>query len=105
MAFIPSIVWGGINMSERCCSILSVLSLVTTAYIMKYIPLRHLGPNGKRPMQGLKFVAYVHKYAIPVNTAICGFLLFVYMLTAPMESSGNNQPAAYLVPGGRSSPF
>ncbi|KAF7587504.1 hypothetical protein BBP40_007149 [Aspergillus hancockii] len=98
IVFIPSLFSSGSGLLGWLLSFLSVLSLVATAYTMKYIPLQLPDPKGKRPMRSPDCPAHLRKLLLPVNITICSLLLFVYLSSSSVESSHNKQPTAYIVP-------
>ncbi|PWY93830.1 hypothetical protein BO94DRAFT_615379 [Aspergillus sclerotioniger CBS 115572] len=95
-AFSASFLSGSSALYERCLSLLSVLSLLATAYTMRYFPLQRPGPKGKRPMMRSSTIFSIQRYLLPLNTAICVFLALIYVMT---ESRLDIQPIMYLVPG------
>ncbi|OJJ71488.1 hypothetical protein ASPBRDRAFT_126880 [Aspergillus brasiliensis CBS 101740] len=98
-AFIAPILSGSSSLSERCLSLLGVLSLLVTAYIMKYLPLERPDPKGKRPMTTPHGMASIQRCILPVNAAICVLLALVYASQPRAQSSLEIQPVTYLVPG------
>ncbi|KAB8076307.1 hypothetical protein BDV29DRAFT_89992 [Aspergillus leporis] len=97
--FIPSMFSGSLYPQGRFFTFISVLSLVATAYTMKYIPLRRPDPKGKRPMRNPDFQARLQKLLLPMNIAVCSLLLVVFLSSSRMESVHNKQSIAYIVPG------
>ncbi|KAF9883600.1 hypothetical protein FE257_003153 [Aspergillus nanangensis] len=98
--FVPPMISRNAGLQERFMSFLSTLSLIATAYLMKYIPLRHPDPKGKKPMRNPDLPSRIRQFLLPVNTASCGLLLLMYILsppTAPPFSS--NSSLTYLIPG------
>ncbi|GLA45829.1 hypothetical protein AnigIFM63604_006784 [Aspergillus niger] len=98
-AFIASILSGSSSLSERCLSLLGALSLLVTAYIMKYFPLERPDPKGKRPMTTPHAMASIRPYILLVNAAICVLLALVYASQPTTQSWLEIQPVIYLVPG------
>ncbi|KAL2863042.1 uncharacterized protein BJX67DRAFT_268362 [Aspergillus lucknowensis] len=88
----------GIGFSTRIYSLLSILSLLATAYTMKYIPPQRPDPKGKRPIRNPDLMMYVRRFIIPGNAAICVLLGLVYLFSSGGSPPGH-LPVAYLVPG------
>ncbi|KAL4755107.1 hypothetical protein BDW72DRAFT_54110 [Aspergillus terricola var. indicus] len=85
-----------LDLSVRVLSLLGTLSLLATAYTIKYVPLQRPDPKGKRPMRPLDLRERVRKYIIPCNAAICALLVMAYFFRS--GTSAGNHPVAYLVP-------
>jgi hypothetical protein len=93
--FVPS-VWSA-SLTERLFSFLSLVSLLTTAYIMRCSPL-HPDLKGKKPMNlHNERLAQIHAALVPATGAISLLLALVYLST----SSYGSRPVFYLIPGGR----
>ncbi|KNG80455.1 hypothetical protein ANOM_010625 [Aspergillus nomiae NRRL 13137] len=98
--FIPSVIKQGASLQERFLTCLGILSLITTAYTMKYFPFQHPDLKGKGSMRSSgTIITHFRKLLLPVNTAICGMLLLVWLFT-PVEPPSDVQPKVYFVPGG-----
>ncbi|KKK16571.1 hypothetical protein ARAM_003093 [Aspergillus rambellii] len=96
--FIPSLLSSAsVGVFVRFLLLLSIGSLLATAYTMKYIPPQRPDPKGKRPMRNPDLMTHVRKYAVPVNTAVCVLLALVYLFSSNTGLS-SIQPVAYLVP-------
>lgn len=101
VSFVPSVV-SAFSLTERLFSFLSLSSLVTTAYIMKYSPLQP-DRKGKRPMTVYhERIARLHAALVPVTGVISLLLGLVYLSAG---SSYGIQPVLYLLPGGTFSSF
>ncbi|KAE8156291.1 hypothetical protein BDV40DRAFT_83154 [Aspergillus tamarii] len=97
--FIPSVIRQGSGLQERFLSVLSILSLIATAYTMKYFPFQRPDLKDKGSMRGSGTLTHLWKFILPVNTAICGLLLLVWLFS-PLEPPRDRQPKTYIVPGG-----
>ena len=83
--------------AERLFSILGLVSLLTTAYIMRFSPLQP-DRKGKKPMNvHNERVARFHAALVPGTAAISLLLALVYLSTG---SSHGIRPVSYLIPGG-----
>ncbi|KAL4870626.1 hypothetical protein BDV12DRAFT_165502 [Aspergillus spectabilis] len=97
IVFIPSLLpLKDLGLFTRFLSLSSILSLLATAYTMKYVPLQRSDPKGKRPIRDPDLAAHVRKYIIPGNSGICVFLGLAYLSSS--AASPGIQPVAYLVP-------
>ncbi|KAL4801294.1 hypothetical protein BDV18DRAFT_86399 [Aspergillus unguis] len=85
-----------LGLSARLLSVLSILSLIATAYTSKYVQPQRPDPKGKRPMRTPGLREQVHQYIIPGNAGVCLFLGLVYIFSS--ETSDAMQPVVYLVP-------
>ncbi|KAL4763131.1 uncharacterized protein BDW70DRAFT_15294 [Aspergillus foveolatus] len=85
-----------LDLSVRFLSLLGTLSLLATAYTIKYVPLQRSDPKGKRPVRALDLRERVRNYIIPCNAAICALLGIAYFFRS--GASAVNHPIAYLVP-------
>ncbi|KAL4935738.1 hypothetical protein BDV06DRAFT_120875 [Aspergillus oleicola] len=95
--FIPSLLsLNAVGISVRSLSLLGIISLLATAYTMKYVPPRRPDPKGKRAMRNPDLKTHVHYYIVPGNFGICAVLGLAYFLSA--EVSAGVQPVAYLLP-------
>ncbi|KAL4984545.1 hypothetical protein BDW68DRAFT_190406 [Aspergillus falconensis] len=95
--FVPSLLTPAtLALSVRFLSLLGTLSLLATAYTIKYVPPQRPDPKGKRPIRAPSFGAHVRKYIIACNAAICAILGMVYFFRS--VTSAGNPPVAYLVP-------
>ncbi|KAL1965156.1 hypothetical protein VTN77DRAFT_6069 [Rasamsonia byssochlamydoides] len=103
IAYVPSILSSTATASQRLSSILCILSLFTTAYIMRYVPLQR--PDRKdrnKPLSdiGPESPVIARKYLTSLNAALCALLSLVFW-----NMGGNNReqdqpwPVLYLVPG------
>ena len=70
---------------------------------MKYLPLRHPDPKGKRPVRNPD-VARLQELVLPIDSAVCGLLALIYLFSTPMDLSVGVPSSAYLLPGGKSCP-
>ncbi|CAG8894693.1 unnamed protein product [Penicillium egyptiacum] len=93
--FVPSVLSAS-SQTERLFSLLSVASLLTTAYIMKCSPLQP-DRKGKKPMTlHTERISRLHAALVPATSAICLLLAMGYLSTG---SSDGIQPVLYLIPG------
>ncbi|KAJ5373559.1 hypothetical protein N7517_005565 [Penicillium concentricum] len=93
--FVPSVLSAS-SQSERLFSLLSLVSLLTTAYIMKCSPLQP-DRKGKKPMTfHTERIARIHAALVPGTGAVCLLLALVYLSTG---SSYGIRPVLYLIPG------
>jgi hypothetical protein len=82
---------------ERLFSLLGLVSLLTTAYIMRSSPLQP-DRKGKKPMTVRnERMARLHAGLVPGTSAICLLLALVYLSAG---SSWGIRPVLYLMPGG-----
>ncbi|KAL3473746.1 hypothetical protein BJX99DRAFT_191186 [Aspergillus californicus] len=99
MIFLPSLLSPvSLGFSTRFFCLLSVTSLLATAYTMKYAPPLRPDPKGKGPMRNPDITMRVQSSVIPVNFAVCMLLALAYFFSS--EASVGIQPFAYLVPAG-----
>ncbi|KAL6236341.1 hypothetical protein BDW75DRAFT_206950 [Aspergillus navahoensis] len=95
--FVPSLLTTAtLALSVRFLSLLGTLSLLATAYTIKYVPLQRPDPKGKRPIRAPVFREHAQKYMIACNAAICALLGMAYFFR--LGTSAGNHPVAYLVP-------
>lgn len=92
--------WRASYLSNRLCSLLGVLSLLSTAYIMRTFPL-HPDQKGKKPLSAKdERQTWIRTVLIPANSLLCGLLALYFLAGA---SSSEPWSELYLVPGGESS--
>ena len=105
--FVPSMLSGSSTLAVRSLSFLGIVSLASTAYIIRHFSLPLPDRKGKRPAAEVERAMFVRKALFTTNSVLCGLLVLVYLFTSP--SSQSIWPALYLVPGGAylcfSSPF
>ncbi|CAI7641903.1 unnamed protein product [Penicillium glandicola] len=93
--FVPSLLSAS-SQAERLFSLLGLVSLLTTAYIMKCSPLQP-DRKGKKPVTfHTERIDRIHAALVPGTSAVCLLLALVYLSTG---SSYGIQPVVYLVPG------
>ena len=97
MAFLPSVISPTSN-AEQLYSLLSIVSLLATAYIMRHAPL-HPDRKGKRPLSaGDEWLAWLAWALVPTNGVLCLLLATIYFLQGTSET--HTQLALYLIPLG-----
>lgn len=101
IVFVPSLLSShALGLFARVLSLVSIISLLATAYTIKYVPSQRPDPKGKRPVRHPDLSAHVRRYIIPGNSGISVFLVLVYFLSS--DASIGVQPVVYLVPVGKS---
>ncbi|RAL05691.1 uncharacterized protein BO80DRAFT_78232 [Aspergillus ibericus CBS 121593] len=98
-AFVASILSGSSGPYERFLSLLSILSLLATAYTMRFLPLQRPDPKGKRPMTRSTITVTFQRYTLPLNASICVLLALIYASQSTMGLRLGIEPITYLVPG------
>ncbi|CAG8380040.1 unnamed protein product [Penicillium salamii] len=94
LVFVPSVLSASSQL-ERLFSLLSLLSLGTTAYIMRCSPLQDR--KGKKPMNAQnERIARLHAALVPGDGAVSLLLALVYLSTG---SSYSIRSVLYLIPG------
>lgn len=98
VAFLPSVITSP-SLAERFWSLLGIVSLLTTAYIMRRTPL-HPDRKGKRPLYAAdERLAWIHGAMVPANGVVCLLLTAAYFLGRAV------QPVIYLIPAGTSASY
>ncbi|KAL4911666.1 hypothetical protein BDW62DRAFT_215614 [Aspergillus aurantiobrunneus] len=93
---LPLLSSATLGFSVRLLSLLSIASLLATAYTILHVPLQRPDPKGKRPVQAPDLTAHVRKYIIPGNSGVCALLGLFYFFSS--RASAGINPVAYLVP-------
>lgn len=101
IVFLPSIFSTSSTFLEVFVSFTGVLSLMATAYVMKYHPPRRPNSKGKRPIRNPDLHTWVEEFLPAVNAAISGILATIYLLSCLTGLSWGNPSFTYIVPGGR----
>ncbi|KAL2000562.1 hypothetical protein VTN02DRAFT_2928 [Thermoascus thermophilus] len=105
-AFLPAVLSSSATADQRTLHLLSIVSLLATAYVMRYIPLRQI--NQKKGRQGLLIrdeveenssAHFLRKHLISANAALCTLLALASCLIGSSERSDHVQWISYLVPG------
>ncbi|KAL2819941.1 hypothetical protein BDW59DRAFT_119420 [Aspergillus cavernicola] len=97
MVFLPSLLSpAALGFFTRFFNLLSITSLLATAYTMKYVPPQRPDPKGKRPMRNPDLMMHVRRFIIPGNSMACVLLGLGYLFSS--EAVAGIQPTAYLVP-------
>lgn len=100
LAFLPSLL-SARGIPERFWSLLALLTLLSTAYIMRNTPL-HPDRKGKKPVSvNDERLAWFRTALVPVNGVSCLLLTVVYFLFLRSESTYAIRPVLYLIPGGQ----
>src|SRR5215471_9483691 len=92
--------------TQRLLSSLSIASLLSTGYLMKFMPLQRPDRKGKRPIRDIeaeesRAALVIKKNLTSLNAGICLILAVgSYWLRARLNSSA--PWVVYLVPGGKS---
>ncbi|KAK9644690.1 hypothetical protein HCH54_007109 [Aspergillus fumigatus] len=94
--YVPPTISSSSTLSERLRSMLSVISLLLTAYIMKYHAIERPDPKGKRPITKADLITSAEKYAIPTNAALCALLALTSIMASPTAVVTYFIPAAIL---------
>lgn len=104
LTFLPSL-FTAQSFGERLLSLLGILSLLATAYMMRLAPL-HPDRKGKKPLSPEnERLEKIHSALLPVNGAVGVLLTLIYLLFLRGGSSFIISPVLYLIPGGKSSEF
>ncbi|KAJ5683208.1 hypothetical protein N7462_006373 [Penicillium macrosclerotiorum] len=97
-AFLPSMLTTGSSLMERFLSLLSILSLLVTAYIMQISPL-HPDRKGKGPMMvDQEHFSWLRSNLVPMN-GMLGLLLTLAYLFSGLGLTFMIRPVLYLIPG------
>jgi hypothetical protein len=101
-AYIPSILSPSTSSYSKALSIFSIVSLISTAYIVNSIPLKRPEYKGKIFAREFKECSLFQKYKTSLNATLCIFLL---LSSWHMEVNNKREPADisavfYVVPGG-----
>ncbi|PGG98316.1 hypothetical protein GX51_06878 [Blastomyces parvus] len=97
LPYILSSTWSG-----RLFCLLSITSLISTAYMMKYFRLERPDPKGKRPIRDTEAEQgpmIVRQHLSTANTVICALLSVIAFYAANQTSQADIFWALYLVPG------
>lgn len=104
LTFLPSL-FTALSFGERLLSLLGILSLLATAYMMRLAPL-HPDRKGKKPLSPqTERLEMIHSSLLPVNGAVGVLLTLIYLLFLRGNSSFIISPVLYLIPGGKSLGF
>ncbi|KAL2355734.1 hypothetical protein BJ546DRAFT_643415 [Cryomyces antarcticus] len=93
VSLLPSLV------KRPLTTILSISSLLSTAYILYSIPLRKPNPKSKRPIFPIHGMGPVEKYLTSLNGALCGILGLAGAGKVVLGSGGYAGGWELLVPG------
>ncbi|KAL3456815.1 hypothetical protein BJX64DRAFT_281076 [Aspergillus heterothallicus] len=98
IVFFPSLLSAAsLSFTTRLYSLLSIASLLATAYTIKCFPPTHPDRKGKRPMPNSNLTAKARNFIVPGNMAVCALLGLVYLFSHE-TSSPEIQPIVYMVP-------
>jgi hypothetical protein len=100
--YIPSILSPSTSSYSKALSLFSIVSLMSTAYIVKSIPLKRPGRKGKKAPRGFKEDSFFQKYMASLNATLCIFLLVSswHMEVTNRRESVDLSAVFYIVPGG-----
>ncbi|EEH08656.1 conserved hypothetical protein [Histoplasma capsulatum G186AR] len=102
LLYLPYIFYSTSTGSQRLLCILSIASLLSTAYIMKYIRLGRPDPEDELPRRDTgaeQWPMTLRQYLVAANTVICATLSVVAFSTENNSHNGDVFWALYLVPG------
>jgi len=101
-AYIPSILSLSTSSHSKALSLFSIVSLVSTAYIVKSIPLKRPEHKGKKITRELKECSFFQKYMTSLNATLCILLLLSswHMEVNNRRESADISAVFYVVPGG-----
>lgn len=100
-AFTPSLISGSSSLFERFLCLLGMLSLVSTAYVMRHLPLQQPGgPSEVQQPTAATGDALFTPYVIPLNATVCALLALVYCLVWMTGASYYVHPVLHVFPGG-----
>ncbi|EEH37068.2 hypothetical protein PAAG_07486 [Paracoccidioides lutzii Pb01] len=77
LLYLPSFISSSSTASRRFLCLLSIASLFSTAYIMRYLRIERTDRKGKRPLRDIEAEQgplIVRQYLSPANTFICAVL-------------------------------
>ncbi|EGE85146.1 hypothetical protein BDDG_08091 [Blastomyces dermatitidis ATCC 18188] len=100
--YLPCILSSTSTGSGRLLCLLSITSLLSTAYMMKYFRLERPDPKGKRPIRDIaaeQGPMIVRQHLSTANTVICALLSVIAFYAANQTYQGDIFWALYLVPG------
>ncbi|PGH32321.1 hypothetical protein GX50_04916 [[Emmonsia] crescens] len=100
--YLPFILSSTSTGSRRLLCLLSIISLLSTAYIMKYFRLERPDSKGKRPIRDVEAEQgpmIVRQHLSTANTAICALLSVTAYFAGDQTYQGDIVWALYLVPG------
>ncbi|KAL1872168.1 hypothetical protein Plec18167_006771 [Paecilomyces lecythidis] len=81
IAFVPGLFSSAATASGRFISLLSTVSLLASAYIMRYIPHPKPDPKGKRPVRNLGHVDLVKEHLVAINAGVCALVTLLAYVT------------------------
>ncbi|OJD16450.1 hypothetical protein AJ78_03391 [Emergomyces pasteurianus Ep9510] len=102
LLYLPFIISSASTSPRRLLCLLSVTSLFSTAYIMKYFRLERPDPKGKRPIRDIEAELgplIVRQHLSTTNTAICAVLSIAAYFAKDQTDQGDIFWALCLVPG------
>ncbi|OAX78911.1 hypothetical protein ACJ72_06778 [Emergomyces africanus] len=102
LLYLPFIISSKSTGARRLLCLLSITSLFSTAYIMKYFRLERPDSKGKRPVRDIEAEQgplVVRQHLSTTNTVICGVLSFTAYFAKDTTDHGDIFWALCLVPG------
>lgn len=99
-AFLPALLSSSATTYQRTLCFLSIMSLLASAYIMKYIPLRRPNRKDKGLVREVEEDSTpLGRHLIPANAALCALLTLASCFIGGWKQSDGVQWIPYLVPG------
>lgn len=100
--FVPQLLAGSSRALEPLLALLGIASLITTAYIMKYMPLRKTDSRFTQAALKPEAPTSILEYLLLANIIVSGLLTVSYVFLPRVESSLSHRQVTYVVPGGAS---
>ncbi|PLN75572.1 hypothetical protein BDW42DRAFT_34855 [Aspergillus taichungensis] len=96
--FLPQLLAGSSRVLELLLSLLGIASLITTAYIMKYMPLRKTDSRHTQATLKSETPRSIPESLFLANIIVSGLLSISYFFLQ-MDSSLNRRQITYVIPG------
>lgn len=100
--FLPQLLAGSSGALELLLSLLGIASLITTAYIMKYMPLQKTDSRHTQAALKPESPRSIPESLLLANIIVSGLLTLSYISLHQADSSLNRRQITYVVPGGGS---
>ncbi|PLB34022.1 uncharacterized protein BDW47DRAFT_84701 [Aspergillus candidus] len=97
--FVPQLLAGSSRALEPLLALLGIASLITTAYIMKYMPLRKTDSRFTQAALKPEAPTSILEYLLLANIIVSGLLTVSYVFLPRVESSLSHRQVTYVVPG------